>query len=298
VHGQPADALPLFDQALAITQADPAMSDLRLLMQINKGVVLSTLDRHEEAFAALRPALRLADQAGTAMRRAQAHGALGQVLFATGGWDEALAEFEALPADLKEPAVACYELAIGAVVCFHRGEIAAARRQVASAAGYARRIGHLVIPEFALARAMDREASEAPTEALAVLTDAVARGDGLGETEDLIADAVRLAMLTGERDAARSLAGRAAAYADSEVPHRKANALYCQGLLHGEPDRLLEAAALYHDAGRPLMQAKSLEAAAVASEPDNSAPLADALKAYQDLGAAADVNRLKGISRG
>ena len=295
VHGQPADALPLYDQALALTQADPALSDLRLLMQINKGIVLSTLDRHEEAFAALRPALRLADQAGTAMRRSQAHSALGQALFTMGRWDDALAEIGTLPADLKEPAVACCELAISATVSFHRGETAVARRQVASAAEYARRVGHRVIPEFALARSMDREAAGAPSEALTVLTDAVARGDGLGETEDLIADAVRLAMATGNLDTARSLADRADIGAESEIPHRRANALYCQGLLSGEPGRLLESARLYEDAGRPLMRAKALEAAAAALSQagESGSALARAVEVYTSLGAAADVNRLK-----
>ena len=48
-----ADALPLFDRALAVTEADPALTDLRLLLQINKTVSLAALDRYEEAFAAV-----------------------------------------------------------------------------------------------------------------------------------------------------------------------------------------------------------------------------------------------------
>ena len=99
------DALPLFDRALAVTQADPALTDLRLLLQINKAVTLGNLDRYEEALAAAGQARHLADQVGTAIRLAQAHGALGQLLFETGRWDDALAEVEILPEDLKEPAV-------------------------------------------------------------------------------------------------------------------------------------------------------------------------------------------------
>ena len=38
VQGRLADALPLFDRALAVTQADPTLTDLRLLLQINKVV--------------------------------------------------------------------------------------------------------------------------------------------------------------------------------------------------------------------------------------------------------------------
>ena len=38
VQGHVTDALPLFDRALAVTQSDPALTDLRLLLQINKAV--------------------------------------------------------------------------------------------------------------------------------------------------------------------------------------------------------------------------------------------------------------------
>ena len=127
VQGQMTDALPLFDRALAVTQADPALTDLRLLLQINKAVTLGDLDRYEEALAAAGQARHLADQVGTAIRLAQAHGALGQLLFQTGRWDDALAEVEIVPEDLKEPAAACCDLGIAAVICFHRGEIDAAR---------------------------------------------------------------------------------------------------------------------------------------------------------------------------
>ena len=54
MQGQPADALPLFDRALTVTEADPALTDLRLLLQINQAVVLGYLDQYEEAFAAAR----------------------------------------------------------------------------------------------------------------------------------------------------------------------------------------------------------------------------------------------------
>ena len=104
VQGQMADALPLFDRALAVTQADPALTDLRLLLQINKAVTLGDLDRYEEAFAAARQARQLADQVGTVIRLGQAHSALGQLLFDTGRWDDAMAEVEVLHEDLKEPA--------------------------------------------------------------------------------------------------------------------------------------------------------------------------------------------------
>ena len=84
VQGHLTDALPLFDRALAVTQSDPALTDLRLLLQINKAVTLGDLDRYEEALAVAGQARHLADQVGTTFRLTQAHGALGQLLFETG----------------------------------------------------------------------------------------------------------------------------------------------------------------------------------------------------------------------
>ena len=94
VQGHVADTLPLFDRALTVTQADPGLTDLRLLLQINQAVTLGNLDRYDEALAAAGQARQLAGQVGTAMRRTQAHSALGQLLFETGRWDDALAEVD------------------------------------------------------------------------------------------------------------------------------------------------------------------------------------------------------------
>ena len=304
VQGHMADALPLFDRALAVTQADPALTDLRLLLQINKAVALGDLDRYEEALAAARQARHLAGQVGTAMRLAQAHSALGQLLFETGRWDDALAEVAILPEDLKEPAVACCDLGIAAVICFHRGETGAARRHLAAAAPHAERIGHRLIGPLALARSLDREHDGALPEALAALTDAFdGNTEELEEIEDLLADAVRLAIETGDLSTAQTLAGHAAALAaESEIPHRQANALYCRGLLDHDAARLLAAAERYDDAGRPLLRAKALEAAAGhfvdADDRDQArAAFTRAVEVYAALGAAADVARLQAAFR-
>ena len=103
VQGQIDEALELSDRALSVTQTDSALTDLRLLLQINRALMLGNLDRYQEAFAAARQARDLADQVGTVIRLAQAHGALVQLLFDTGHWDDALAEVEVLHEDLKEP---------------------------------------------------------------------------------------------------------------------------------------------------------------------------------------------------
>ena len=210
MQGHLTDALPLFDRALAVTESDPALTDLRLLLQINKAVTLGCLDQYEQAFAAAGQARDLADRVGTTCRLAQAHCALGQLLFETGRWDEALAELEIVPEDLKEPGAACCELGIAAVIGFHRGETDAARRHLAAAEPHAKRIGNRPISELALARSLDCEQAGALPEALAALTAGFANStEDLGEIEDLLPDAVRLATQTGDLSTAQALAGHA-----------------------------------------------------------------------------------------
>jgi DNA-binding CsgD family transcriptional regulator len=304
VQGHVTDALPLYDRALTVTQSDPALTDLRLLLQINKAVTLSYLDQYEQAFAAARQAQHLANQVGTTMRLAQAHCALGLLLFETGRWDDALAEVETLPENLKEPGAACCELGIAAVICFHRGEVGAARRHLAAAVPHAEWIGHRPIGPLALARSLDCEHDGALPEALAALTDAFdGNTEEVEEIEGLLADGVRLAAETGDLDTAQSLAGRAALLAvESEIPHRQANALYCRGLLDHEAPRLLAAAERYDEAGRPLLSAKALEAAAehfVDSGDRGQArdAFTRAVEVYTALGAAADVSRVQATFR-
>ena len=304
VRGRMADALPLFDRALAVTQADPALTDLRLLLQINKAVTLGNLDRYEEALTAAGQARHLADQVGTTIRLTQAHCALGQLLFQTGRWDDALAEVEILPEDLKEPSTACCDLGIAAVISFHRGEVGAARGRLAAAAPHAERLGHRLITSMALAHSLDCEHDGALPEALAALTGAFdGSTEEVEEIEDLLPDAVRLAAQTGDTSTARAVADQAAALAaESEIPHRQANALYCRGLLDHDASRLLAAAERYEDAGRPLLTAKALETAAERFvDAEDRGPAREAftraVEVYTSLGAAADVARLQATFR-
>ncbi len=304
VQGQTTDALPLYDRALTVTQADPALTDLRLLLQINKAITLGGLDRYEEALTAARQARHLADRVGTVVRLAQARGALGQLLFDTGRWDDAMAEVQVLQDDLKEPGAACSDHGIAAVICFHRGEVTAARGHIAAAVPHAQRIGNRVVGPLALARSLDSELSDALPEALAVLTAGFADNkEELDEIEDLFADAVRLATKIGDIGTAKALAGHAVALAAaSQIPHRQANALYCGGLLDHDATRLLSAAERYRDAARPLLGAKALEAAAGAFVDDGDrdqarAAFTRAADAYATLGAASDVAQLRATFR-
>ena len=311
VQGKMNEALPLFDRALAVTDADPALTDLRILLQINQAVMLAGLDQYDEAFAAARQAQQGADQAGTVIRLAQAHSALGQLFFETGRWDDALAEVQAVHEDLKEPGSACCDLGVAAVICFHRGELGAARRHLAAVIPHTERLGNRVIPPLALARSLECEHADALPEALAALTAGfTSNAEELEEIEDLLADSVRLAAKIGDLDTAEALAGRAEALAaESEIPRRQATALFCRGVVDHEAAQLLQAADRYADATRPLLSAQALEAAAGgfvrADDRDRArAAFTRALEVYSSLGAATDVARLQasfrvhGIRRG
>ena len=174
------EVLPIFDRALAVTEADPSLADLSLLLQLNLSVVLGTLDRFDEAFAAARRVRKRAAEVGTVIRATQAHSALSQLLFWTGRWDEALTEIASAPGQPKEPAAICCDAGIAAVISFHRGDSAAARRYLADADVHITRIGRRIVPQLAVARSLSCEQAGAAPEALAALTEVFA-----GTTEGL-----------------------------------------------------------------------------------------------------------------
>ena len=305
IRGDLADALPLYDRGLSVTETDPGLTDLGLLLQINKAGTLFNLDRHDEALTTAERARQLADQVGTAVRLGQAHCMLSQLFFETGRWDDALAEIETVPTDLKEPIAASDDLGITATIKFHRNGPALARHHLVEAEPHACRVGQQSIPPLILARSLDREQAGDLSGALAVLTAAFnGNPDDLGAIEDLLMDAVRLTLKTGDKMAAQTLAGQAATLADgSQIPHRQANALYCRGMVDRDAATLLEAAQRYADASRPLPRAKALEAAAeclVEVEDRVGARLAfeQAMELYEFLGAEADLNRVQAEFRG
>src|SRR5690348_2210500 len=71
--------------------------------------------------------------------------ALGELLFDVGRWDEALREVAAVNDDIKDPAVACCDHGIAAVIYFHRNFPRQALRNLALTISGAERIGDRVI---------------------------------------------------------------------------------------------------------------------------------------------------------
>jgi DNA-binding CsgD family transcriptional regulator len=311
IRGELIKALPLYDRGLAVTETDPALYDLGLLLQINKAIALGNLDRWDEALVTAERAAQLADRVGTSYRLAQAHTTLGQALYELGRWDDALTEIAVMPEDLKDPLIVCCELGIAAEIAFHRNDPAAARRYLAATEPHWQRVEYRTIPSLVLSRSLDRELDGGLREALDILIAALASNpDDLGDTEDLLGDAVRLALKVCDKDTAQTIAEQAATLAEgSEIPHRQANALYCGGMVDRDSGVLLAAAQRYADAGRPLPRAKALEAAAqclVEADERTAARQAfeQAVEVYEFLGAEADLNRVQsefrahGIRRG
>jgi tetratricopeptide (TPR) repeat protein len=299
-RGRLADALPLYDRALAVAETEPALTDLGLLLQINKAAALGNLNRYDEALATAEQARHLADQVGTAIRLAQAHGMLGQALFEMGRWDDALTEIAVVPENLKESFANCCEFGIAALISFYRGDTAAARGFLAAADPHAARIGRRFISPLELARSLDHEQARAFSAALSTLTRWLdGSTEEISQVQEILPDAVRLAMRIGDLDTAQALATQAADFATpSETPFVQANSLYCQGMLAHDASLLLTAAEQYRRASRPLFQAKALEGAAAAyarvgAAEQAQAALTSATEIYNWLGAPAAAARMQ-----
>jgi DNA-binding CsgD family transcriptional regulator/tetratricopeptide (TPR) repeat protein len=310
MSGDVASALPLFDRALDVVGEDSALTDLGLLLQINKSVALGDLDRYDDAVGTATRVRQLADETGSIVRLAQARSALGQLLFKAGRWDDTKSEVEAVADDLKDPPTICCDRGFAAMIAFHRGDLVAAREHLSSAAASADQIGDRVISSLVLARCYDHEIRDMPERAFAVLNECLAGREELDEVEDLLPEAARLAAFTRATSVLNEVAAQAAALVQrSRVPRRLGTVAYCRGLLSGSSSLLLLAAEQYEEAGRPLLRARALEAAAVmlAGQRDRGAARSAFVRAddiYEQLGATWDLARLRaefrqyGIRRG
>jgi ATP/maltotriose-dependent transcriptional regulator MalT len=309
MRGESAQALPLFERALAVAETEPGLADLRLSLRLNQAAALGNLDRYDAAIPAAVQARQMADEVGNLVRLAHAQSLLGELLFDTGRWDDALAEVDVLSKVPKAPTTECLELGIAAKIRLHRADPAAARH-LAEAEQHADRLGGWVICALALARSLEREQSGSAKEALAVLLDGPLDTEEMEESAGLLAEATRLAIEVGDIRTAKTLVERAESMAgDSDVPHHLAVAPHCRGLLDRDPDLLLAAAEHYAAAGRPLPRAQALEAAgaALAERGDLGGArthFTQAYAIYTELGAEWDLARTQakfrsyGIRRG
>jgi DNA-binding CsgD family transcriptional regulator len=311
MKGEEEAALPLFERALAVADGDPSLADLRLMLQVNQAAALGDLDRYDEAIRAAEQACERADATGNMVRLAQAKSVLAELLYEVGRWDDALERVDAGSAGTGDPFAECCDHGVGARIRLHRGDAAAARH-LADAQVFATRLGERVVGLLVSARSLEREQADDPAGALAVLVDGLARcEEEIEQTSDLLAEAVRLSIAVGDLERAKDLVVRAESVAgEGAVPHRKAVALHCRGLLDDDDAAsLADAAAQYKVAGRPLPRAQALEAAGVVYADADEVSAArnaftEAFEVYSSLGAGWDLARLQsrfrvyGIRRG
>jgi DNA-binding CsgD family transcriptional regulator/tetratricopeptide (TPR) repeat protein len=303
-----AAALALIEQALAAIGDDPQASDLHVMVLANNASCLVDLDRFDEAMAAGREAVVLAERAAIA-RLAAARFALADQYFSAGQWDDALAELE-LVADI--PGQDHRQLLVRgliASIAAHRGDRQSARRQLSNLpAGPVHEPGSaragLFWDRVLLARALIAEQDTGPAAAAEVLAPCLEPDIGaqMPGRYALLPTLVRLARAIGDAKLAAAAAEAAAAEATpaaqsgTPVAVKEALAGHCRGLIENDPGQLDSAAAYLAATSRPLPAAAALEDAAelLAMQGKDAAArraLTAASEAYVRLGASWDLGR-------
>jgi DNA-binding CsgD family transcriptional regulator len=224
--------------------------------------------------------------------------ATGYACWLTGDWDGASISLETAAALAAETGIAWMShltCGVAASIAFHRGDQATATKWLDAA--------DAIAPGFGLTRltrALTIEAEGRPDEAFALLSRTWDKNTarGFGSYQRLYAaDLVRLAIAVGEHDKAAAAVTRVEELADmGGTAPAQAIALRCRGLLEEDPALLLDAAALFQSAERPVEAAYAQEDAAIllAARGDTAQArqLADAaVAAYEKVQATRDIGR-------
>ncbi|HVE91075.1 MAG TPA: LuxR C-terminal-related transcriptional regulator [Actinomycetota bacterium] len=257
-------------------------------------------DRLRDAERILREDLRRAEEVGMASLLVSHHRGLGDMKFAAGEWDEAVAAFETADVLAQEIGQGRRSRPGLALVAVHRHRLDEAADHLDVAAGA---VGSL---DRSWVRSLWHEAGGDPRAAYGVLRDAVedpAVAPPMLMPTLALVDLVRLAIRTGDRPAAERVTRRVAEDAERrDTPTARGNALRCKGLLEDDAATLLAAVAEYRSGPRPLELALGCEDAAAAlarSGRTNEARVAfrEALETFERLGAAWDVSRCQAVAR-
>lgn len=291
------------DRALQVIGTDPRAIDLRLLLLSNRSAALLMLDRHAEALATAQQALVEAEQAGTPRLRL-IRAALANLYYEAGRWDDAIAELE-LAVDLPGPRYHDLHVhGLFALIAARRGDMEVAEEHLAAVRDQPLRDAAHRSNAYSvlLAEAQAAELDGRPADAMAVLAQFLGTL-GTGDSKDtrwpyqISAPLIRLALATNDHKTAAAAADMAAQDAQTDpLPVKTAMADHCRGLLAGDPEPVLAAAAYFGATGRPADRGQALEdaAALAAARGDGSAArqaLGEALSVYSVLGAQWDIRR-------
>ncbi|KOX24436.1 hypothetical protein ADK67_19120 [Saccharothrix sp. NRRL B-16348] len=304
-----AEALERVDRALALTDGRHDLGTLRLSLLDDKAFTLQSLDRLDEADDVLRAARDLARTGGIGP-----HVTTTVQDYWRGRWDRALAEADALRDDpgtayeLRERGPVLLARGVAALIAARRGRTRDAEDHLRAAADQPsvtpsdRENGDYLLA----ARAVLADRAGRPDEAFAAVEPLLTSNPGrLLPRHQWLPDVARLALRNGRSDIAeRALAGCVEEAALERVPGRASAAeAHCRGLLEGDPEPVLAAAARYREVGRPVELAEALEDAAVllAARGDRAAAetaFREAVALYEGLGAVHDVRRAQARMRG
>jgi DNA-binding CsgD family transcriptional regulator/tetratricopeptide (TPR) repeat protein len=306
--GQMEQAVAFGTEALRTAEQDPTHHLDRYPARLFLGRALQDSDQMGEADRVLREGLRRSEELGLTVHLPFYHAQLGALRFATGEWDDADAELEAAiqAGEDQQGGALVLPRSLLALIAIHRNHLQAAKDALSLAEEEFAETGSAYgVDIMTWARALFLEV-RGDARALTVLETAWA-GPLLKVPPQLVRigpDLVRLAVGAGRPELAQAVvAAMDEATAGSSVTTWQAAALWCRGLLHGDADTLLEAAAAYQQVPRPIEWARACEDAASALSPVGRrdqpvALLRDAAGVYERVGAFMDLTRADAALRG
>ena len=308
-QGRAAEGLDAAEQAIALTGSlSPELGGDGQMPYVLMGMNLGLLGRYEQAVAAFLVGVERAERASNVWVLGQLHQAFGASQFYAGALDAAEGEFEAalnLWEEVGSEEWAIVQEAWLGRLAVHRGDVPAARRQLALADAKVP-VGSdwtpaRNIPVVALTRALVSETAGDGAAAFSALEDArrtIVESGAAYFNLRIGPEFVRLGIAVGNRDAAEEMTLATEAVADSVgTPTARGQGLRCRGLLGGDAEALLEAVAAHRQGPSRIELAGAAEEAAAAltasSSPNGAAALLrEALEIWEGAGAAYDAGRV------
>lgn len=291
-------ALELLDQADALLEI--AASDRgQLLMARLLRAVVQDLQQDRAALETVEQARPLARALGTGLL-VWVHTITALAMFNNGHWDESLAEIEAATAlpDLHGFDGPLHGIAIAVLV--HRGDLTGARahaelskraepRGIALFYEQITAIGHAVLA--------DAEGdSQRALEIVRTLADGDVGVHNGHAVSTIGARIVRIAVGSGDRELAERVVAHMQELITGDSVGERGALTYCQGLLDGDVDVLLDAAQQFAENGSPITAARAAQDAAKAlaasgRSADARAAYRTAIERFTELAAAGEIHR-------
>jgi DNA-binding CsgD family transcriptional regulator len=310
--GRLSRGVEVVESAVQVADQSRGLAAHRFHVNFYRAILLMEVDRLEESLEAIRIGRRLSEDLGVKGSLPLYQWAAALTHYLSGRWDDAIAESEAcleMAADLGTRQGILLVHSLRSLVALRRNDLGTAESATRAAeqelevTGQQHGLEHWV----SLARALLLEANGSPDAACALLRRAwevCVDARLITYYPDLGPDLARLAMATNKlawaADVSEALESMAAS--NPEISRLAAEAAYCRGLLEGDPERLLRAAAYQRSGARPLDLARTCEQAASMLVRKGAGSAADplfdeAIALYERLRAGRDVARVEASLR-